>query len=244
MHGNVIKPRKGIPKMYDPGPIPAFLDRTKLCYTFSNLNCYENVCPYQFYERYIKKTVPFVETEAMRYGTKVHEAMEHRIARNKPLHPDFAQWEPFAAPFDAMPTKCEFKAGITVDGNPCDFFDNARVWLRGKLDCVASNGEKAYLIDWKSGSSKYENRFELDVGALMLHAANPVLKKIVGNYVWLKENRLGEMYDLSDTRHAWTKVTGIVKKIERDRKTGEFEKRPGPLCGFCDVKHCEHNRKK
>jgi PD-(D/E)XK nuclease superfamily len=236
---------------YDPGPIPAILDRTRLVYSYTNLNCYENVCPYQFYERYIKKSTPFIETEAMRYGTKVHEAMEHRIAHKKPLHPDFAQWEPFAAPFNGVLTpvqtsrvRCELKLGVTSEGRACDFFDNAQVWLRGKLDVVASDVEKAYLVDWKTGNSNYEDRFELDVGALMLHAANPVLKKIVGNYVWLKENRLGELYDLSDTRHAWTKVTGIVKRIERDRQTGQFEKRPGPLCGFCDVKHCEHNKKR
>jgi len=238
--------------MHDPGPLPAILDRTRLVYSYSNLNCYENVCPYQFYERYIKKTVPFVETEAMRYGTKVHEAMEHRIAHKKPLHPDFAQWEPFAEPFDKIrespatgkSLSCELKLGITVEGKPCDFFDNTKVWLRGKLDVVMINGDRAYMNDWKSGSSKYEDRFELDVGALMLHAANPHLTKIKGTYTWLKENRLGEMYDLSDTRHAWTKVTGIVKKIERDRQTGQFEKREGPLCQFCDVKSCEHNKKR
>jgi hypothetical protein len=235
---------------YDPGPIPAILDRTRLVYSYSNLNCYENVCPYQFYERYIKKSIPFVETEAMRYGTKVHEALEHRIAHNKPLHPDFARWEPFAKPFDAFhdggeQAICvELKLGITATGLRCDFFDHANVWLRGKLDVVVVNGNTAYLADWKTGGSKYEDRFELDVGALMLHAAKPSLEKIAGNYVWLKENRLGEMYDLSDTRHAWTKVTGIIKRIERDRKTGQFEKRPGPLCGFCDVKHCEHNKKR
>jgi hypothetical protein len=225
---------------YDPGPMPAILDRTRLVYSYSNLNCYENVCPYQFYERYIKKSIPFVETEAMRYGTKVHEAMEHRIAHKKPLHPDFAQWEPFAVPFDSMPTKCELKVGITVDGNPCDFFDNARVWLRGKLDCVASNEEKAYLIDWKSGSSKYENRFELDIGALMLHAANPHLTKIIGSYAWLKENRLGVIYDLTNTRIVWNRVSEVVKRIESDRRTGVFEKRPSGLCSWCDVKACEH----
>jgi len=242
---------------YDPGPLPAILDRTRLVYSYTNLNCYENVCPYQFYERYIKKSTPFVETEAMRYGTKVHEALEHRIAHKKPLHPDFAQWEPFAAPFDGfhddtrdktVPRQAlstELKLGITVKGECCDFFDNANVWLRGKLDVVVLNGfNRAYINDWKTGNSNYEDRFELDVGALMLHAANPHLTTIKGTYTWLKENRLGEMYDLSDTRHAWTKVTGIVKRIERDRQTGQFEKRPGPLCGFCDVKHCEHNKKR
>src|SRR5580692_7562438 len=103
--------------MHDPGPLPAILDRTRLVYSYTNLNCYENVCPYQFYERYIKKTVPFVETGDMKWGTAVHEAMELRISANKPLPieakkwkdlkqtPEIVnmqQWEPFAEPFDKI----------------------------------------------------------------------------------------------------------------------------------------------
>jgi hypothetical protein len=236
--------------MIDDYAIPAFLDRTKLVYSYTNLNCYENVCPHQFRHRYILKTTRFVETEAMKHGTRVHEAMEDRIARKKPLPPDFLHWEPYARPFDAFYDSgkqalcAELKLGITAAGSRCGFFDNDVVWLRGKLDLVVVNGETAYIVDWKTGNSKYEDRFELDVGALMLHAASPKLRKIVGSYIWLKEKRVGQLYDLSETRRVWTRVTDIARRIEKDRQSGEFEKRPGPLCWHCDVKTCEHNRKK
>lgn len=226
---------------YDPGPIPAFLDRTKLVYSYTNLNCYENVCPHQFFHRYILKSTPFVETKEMQYGTKVHTAMEHRVALKKPLPPEFLQWEPFAKPFDAMPARCEMKLAITAKGQECSFWQNDLVWLRGKLDVVVVNGSTAYLNDWKTGNPNYEDRFELDIGALMLHAANSHLTTIKGTYTWLRENRLGEVYNLSETRHAWTKVTGIVKRIERDRQTGQFEKRKSGLCGYCSVESCEHH---
>lgn len=228
--------------MYDPGPIPQFLDRTKLVYTFTNLNTYDSVCPHQFYRRYIVKDIPYVESEAMRHGNDVHKAMELRIGSGKPLPPDFAHWEPFAAPFDGRGAKCELKLGMTKEGKACDFFAK-NVWLRGKLDVVVMNGEKAYLNDWKTGNGKYENRFELDVGALLLQAARPQVKTIKGQYTWLKDNRPGKVYDLSCTVLATKQVDGIVKAIERDRVSGQFEKRKGPLCAYCDVKDCENNRK-
>lgn len=226
---------------YDPGPIPNFLDRTKLVYSYTNLNCYENVCPHQFYHRYILKSTPFVETKEMKHGTAVHEALEKRLKNIEPLPPGFLQWEPFAIPFDRLDHKTELKLAIRANGSSCDFWAKD-VWLRGKLDVAAFNGgTSAYLNDWKTGNPNYEDRFELDIGALMLHAANPHLTTIKGTYTWLRENRLGEVHDLSETRHAWTKVTGIVKRIERDRQTGQFEKRKSGLCGYCSVESCEHH---
>lgn len=227
---------------FDPGPIPTFLDRTPLIHSFSALSCYENVCPHQYYHTYIAKTVPYVETPERKRGNDVHAAFDKRVSQGIPLPPDMLQWEPFAAPFDGKGAKTELKLAITAQGAATDYWGKTGTWLRGRVDVALVNGENAYILDWKTGGSKYESRFELDVGALLLHAANPRLTKIKGAYAWLKENRLGTVYDLSDTRHAWTKVTGIVTHIERDRKRGEFEKRPGALCGWCSVESCEHRR--
>lgn len=229
--------------MNDPGPIPAFLDRTKLVHSYTSLHTYDDVCPHQYYHRYILKDLPFEKTAAMDYGNKVHEAMELRVGAKKPLHPDFAHWEPFATPFDSIPeVKCEQKLGITCTGVACDFWAKD-VWLRVKVDVSVVAFQRAFVTDWKTGNSKYEDRFEIDVQAMLLHALHPDLKQIFGYYAWLKDNRLGPRHDLSDTRATWNKVNGIIKNIERDRARGEFEKRQGPLCGWCDVVKCEHNRK-
>jgi PD-(D/E)XK nuclease superfamily len=233
----------------DPGPMPAFLDRTRLVHSYTSLHTYEDVCPHQYFHRYILKDLPFEKTEAMEFGNKVHSAMELRVGAKKPLHPDFAHWEPFARPFDVFTNDAnstlaaELKLGIKSTGESCDFWDK-EVWLRVKLDVVAVVGTNAFINDWKSGSSKYQTTFELETQALLLHARMPGLTTIKGGYTWLKENAQGPCHDLSDTRATWNKVNAIVKNIERDRARGEFEKRQGPLCGWCDVVKCEHNRKK
>lgn len=224
----------------DPGPIPAFLDRTKLVHSYTSLHTYNDVCPHQYWHKFILKDIPFEKTDAMDYGNKVHEAMELRVGAKKPLHSVFAQWEPFAAPFDSVPeVKCEQKLGITSAGVACDFWAKD-VWLRVKVDVNVIAFQRAFITDWKTGNSNYEDRFELDVQALLLNASKPDLKEIFGYYAWLKDNKLGARYDLSDTRATWNKVNGIVKSIERDRGTGQFEKRRSGLCGYCQVKSCEH----
>src|SRR5580692_6976144 len=88
--------------------IPDFLRRAKdnkmqapafkpIVYSYTLLNNYDNVCPFQTYRRYVKKDLPFVETEAMKKGNEIHTAMEYRIG-GKPLPMHMQHWEPLVSP--------------------------------------------------------------------------------------------------------------------------------------------------
>lgn len=216
----------------------------KFVWTYSNLHCYDSVCPHQFYRRYLAKDLgPFVETDAIKEGNRGHDAFEKRVGGGKVLPDDMRQWEHFATPFDSLPAvKVELKLGITADGKTCDFFaDN--VAGRGKADVVVMNEASAALVDWKfGGNSKYEYPLELQMHALMLKVKYPHLNMIVGQYVWLKENRSSQIYDLSDFNSTWAHVNNIVEAIQDDLADGEFEKRRGPLCDHCNVTDCEFQK--
>lgn len=223
--------------------IPPFLDRRNeqkpLVYSFTLLNTYRNICPYQMKRRYIDKAFPYEETPAMAFGNKVHLAMEHRVGGGKPLPQDMHQWEKFAAPFYNAKAKAEMKLGMTKDGQPCDFFA-ANVWLRGKLDVTLVNGNAAMLFDYKTGSKPREDPFELEVQALLLNAKFPSLISISGCYIWLKENRIGQKHDVSHTRDTFTYVQRIAADIEQNLADNEFEQRRGGLCDWCPCDDCEH----
>jgi hypothetical protein len=223
---------------YDPGPIPAALDRRKakpLVFSYTLLNTYANTCPHQAYRRYVKKDVKFTGSDASRWGDKVHEAMEYRLG-GKLLPPEMQQWEPIVAAFDGRGAKAEQKLGITREGKPCGFFDDG-VWFRGKIDVTLMEGNTAVIADYKTGSSNYESSFELETNALLLNCLHPHLTRIAGFYIWLKEGRIGQKYDLSDTAAAWQKVSKLVAQFEADNA---WEKRKSALCGWCDVEDCEH----
>ncbi len=233
----------------DPGPIPKFLDRAKqkpLVGSYSLLNQYLN-CPHATFHKYVAKTYPYVETPAMAEGNAIHLAMENRLQIKQPLPPKYAQWETFAKPFDVCSPIAiggyhllvEEKLGITKDGKPCAFFDRD-VFFRGKVDASVVQGSRAYIVDWKSGGSTYEDPFELEIGAVLLQAKHNA-NKIHGQYAWLAENRLGTLYDLSDTNKTFAKMKHLMEEIERDRARDWFEKRKSGLCGWCPVEACEHH---
>lgn len=206
-------------------------------FTYTNINTFL-ICPHQMFRRYVKKDLVFKMTPEMEYGNEVHSAMEYRIG-GKPLPLKMQQWEPFVAAFDGLKVKAELKLGITAQGKPCGFFD-ADVWLRGKADVVAINGATCFLPDWKTGKVR-EEPFELEIQAMLVHAANPYLTTIKGSYVWLKENRMGLTHDLSSTNSTWARVNNIVEEIKDCMQSGEWEKKRTPLCAWCDVFDCENN---
>jgi hypothetical protein len=215
---------------------------TVLSYTLLNT---WTICPHQCYRRYIAKDIPYEETPEMKWGNDVHSAMECRIAHKKPLPDSMKQWEPLVAPLDRKSLKPEQRLGITSDGHGCDFFAR-NVWLRGKIDVPIVNGEVAMILDWKTGKVR-EDSFELEIGALLLKARRPRLNTIIGRYVWLRDGKLGEEHDCSDTERTWNSVQRIAREIETTwweaKDNDAYEKTPGPLCAWCAVTDCEHNRR-
>lgn len=208
-----------------------------LVYSFTMLNT-ADTCLHRCFRQYVKKDVPYVETPEMKWGNDVHSAMEYRIG-GKPLPAEMQQWEPIAAAFARPGARAEMKMGLTREGKPAEFFGKD-VFFRGKVDVTLIQGTTAFLPDWKTGGSKYEDPFELACQAVMVKAANPYLTRIGGCYVWLKENRVGQKYDLSDFNSTWAKINNKVEAIEDAMAAGEWPKTKGPLCGWCGVKDCEN----
>jgi len=233
----------------DPLAIPAYLRRDKdnqmpnlaqfkpLVYSFTLLKTADN-CMYKAYRQYVKKDIPYVESKEMAWGNEVHSAFEHRLG-GKPLPESMRQWEPIVAVYAERKALPEMKVGITRAGKPTGFFDND-VFVRGKIDATIARNDKALLADWKTGSSKYEDPFELEVQAVMLKARMPQLTAIAGHYVYTAENRVGKTHDLSDVNSTWARVNNKVEAIEDNMATGEWPKTRNPLCGYCPVKDCEN----
>jgi hypothetical protein len=208
--------------------------------SYSFLNTW-STCAHQAARRYIIKDLPKEpESPEMKWGNEVHKAMEWRLKGEAELTLEMP-YEPFAAALDGRGVKPEQMLGITSGGKPVDFWDGS-TWLRGKLDAPVVDGPTALLLDWKTGKVR-EDPYELEIGALLLQAKHPKIKTIVGRYVWLKENRLGETHDCSDTQRTFNFVHDTMDEVEHAIKMEKFDKTPGPLCGWCPVTDCSHNRR-
>jgi PD-(D/E)XK nuclease superfamily protein len=209
---------------------------------FTFLNTW-SICPHQAARRYILKDLPrTAPSPEMKWGDDVHKDLEARVRDKTPLPTEMAKYEPYAMVLDKYKADVETKLAVTRRGESCSFFDNDRVFFRGKLDIVL-RGENYVLLDWKTGGSKYENPLELQTGAVLLAADRDDGKSIFGRYVWLKEGRLGTDYDLSSALTAtWSLMLNFADRIQEAINKNYFPKLPGPLCTWCPVRDCQHNK--
>ena len=223
----------------DPGDIPAFLDRRPFIGTFTNLTQFEN-CEHAMYRRYVLKDQKYVETPEMKWGNDVHAALEKRVGKGQVLPDQMRQWEKHCTPFDQYQVMTEQKLAVNAKGQPTGYWDKD-CFFRGQADVVVMLNEKALFTDWKSGNPKYAKKFELATGALLLKAKYPQLRTIVGRFIFLKDDVVGKMEDLSDFQATWLEINRLMNLIAEKRKSGEWVKKKSGLCGYCSVSDCENH---
>lgn len=188
------------------------------------------------------------KSKAQLDGTAVHDALRQRLKLNEPLPDEHAAYEPLCAQILSKPPSrtlyVEQKLGMTKDGGTCGFF-HSDAWLRGTADValVETSTGQAWLGDWKTGKER-EDPTELAVQALLLKTAHPGLKKITGNYIWLRNLRAGATHDVSDTDRTLKKVRDLEASIDRRLVNNDWPADEGPLCSFCPVtsQMCEFKR--
>jgi hypothetical protein len=145
---------------------------------------------------------------------------------------------------------CEIKLGIAKrDGKfaPCDFFAKD-VWWRGIADLLIINKEKrtAYLVDYKtSKNAKYADTKQLDLlaGAVFVHY--PEVVEIKSALLFVVSN------ELVRKKHEYIMKSSYLNSMEPELirleaaiKNDVWNPVSGPLCRFCPVTGCAHNRGK
>lgn len=216
-------------------------------WSYSSLKLFEQ-CPRKYQAERITKEVPFTQGEAALYGEQLHKAAEEYIRDGKPIDPRFSFIQSYLDKLNAIEgTKfCELKLGVKrVEGRlvACDFFD-PDVWFRGIADLVIINGDKAYVVDYKSGkSAKYADIRQLALMAAALFLKYPEIKKIktsllfVVSKEFIKEDFQKE-YGLS----VFAELSGLLRAREEAYANDVWNPKPNGLCKrFCGVTTCPHN---
>ena len=196
-------------------------------------------CLWKGYRKYVAKDLPKEQkSPEQELGIKVHQAFETAInKRNVSSLPE--AYRHLAEPMIARAARAEVKMAVNELGDPVGYWD--RPWGRGATDVQIIEPPVAILFDWKTGKVKEDPR-ELMAHSYLLQRSMPGVRKVYGAYVWLVEDRLGETHDLTNTDR-WLAGTGAtLAKAQEALDSGVWPKSPNPLCGYCPVKDCEHNR--
>lgn len=221
-----------------------------LAWSYSSIKTFDQ-CPKKYYHLRVLKDFKDEDSTATIYGKELHSAAEEFIKSGTPIPAKFSFIAPTLEALNRIEgTKyCEIKLGVAKrDGKfaPCDFFAKD-VWWRGIADLLIINEDKqtAYLVDYKtSKNAKYADTKQLDLlaGAVFTHfpkvmEIKSALLFVVSNEIVKKEHEF--MMQSSYLNSMEPELT----RLEAAMKNNVWNPNAGPLCKFCPVTECAHNRR-
>jgi hypothetical protein len=215
-------------------------------WSFSSLKTFQQ-CPKKYYHTKVAKDVKEPDTQATLYGKTAHTVAEEYIKDGTPIPPAFEYLRDTLDALAAIPgiKLCEEELGLTKDLEPCAF-DAPEAWWRGIADLVILDEEKelAWSVDYKtSKSARYADVKQLDLVATAIFKKYPKIKRIKSALLFVVSKEF-----VKATHHAemvakyMEKPSQDVARIEAALENGVWNPVTGPLCRFCAVKQCEHNR--
>jgi hypothetical protein len=216
-------------------------------WSYSSIKTFDQ-CPKKYFHLKVAKDVKDDPGEAAVYGTEVHEAAELFIKDGTPIPEKFAFMRPIVEPLAAKAgTKhTELKLGLkkTDDGfEACDFF-HRDVWYRGIVDLLILDGDRAWMIDYKTGkNAKYADMKQLDLMAGALFVKFPELEVIKSGLAYVVSHEFPKKTHKREHLEKYLSVFDPqLDRLEAAMENGVWNAQTSPLCGWCPVTSCEHWR--
>lgn len=219
----------------------------KFTWSYSALTAFEN-CPLSSAHTRYYKDVPWIETEELRWGNRVHTALENVLKRNS-MTSDELLVAPYKKYTDYMlaaggELHAELELALSEDLKPCDWFD-ARAWGRCKIDVTILKDGTAHVFDWKTGKVKNDN-LQLIVCFIFLAIHFPEIQNFNGKFVWLKHDKVTGLDAPLSRAELLPYMQDLITRVQQFRTAWDnehFPARPSGLCGWCGYRdRCQYKR--
>lgn len=212
---------------------------SKFPVSYSRLSTFEQ-CELKFDYLYVSKTVVDQGSPATREGTRVHEALEKYGKGEADMPRDLQKHKALVDRILLQPGEKHFELqfALTADKKVTGWYD-ADVWLRAIVDVLVVDGEKAVVIDWKTGKRR-PNMTQLQLFAAVVMTVYPAITQVKAAFAWLKT---GEMDWSVMTRdmlpQLWKGLEARLTNVQEAVDNGYFEPKPGYMCKWCPArKNC------
>lgn len=207
--------------------------------SYSRVSCFKQ-CPAKFEHLYVNKSVTDEGNEHTFYGTRVHESLEKyaRTGDVNELTNETREWKSLVDNILKQEGEkyYEYQMAINPACSPVDWF-SSDVWFRGVADVLVINGNKATVLDWKTGKQR-DDFTQLMIFASMVMFHFPEVDEVVCGFVWLKPRTITKaIYNRNNLHHMWGQLTTQLDKIQECVDMGVFTAKTSPLCNWCPAKN-------
>ena len=213
-------------------------------WSYSSITLFHQ-CPKKYHHLRVVKDVVEPKTEQLLYGEQLHKAAELYIKDGTPLPEHFLFIKPQLDALNQISGQklCEHKMGLTDGGKPCGFFDQG-VWWRGIADLVIVNGDKAHIVDYKTGrNAKYADTKQLDFLAMATFAHFPEVERVKGALMFVvSKDFIKKDYTRGDFLGLLRDALFLYTPMESAYQQDVWNPKPNFTCrNYCAVHSCVHN---
>jgi len=217
----------------------------KYTWSYSGISLFKQ-CPKKYYRLKILKDIVEPPQDHLLYGTAVHLAAEEYVRNGTPIPAKYGFIkEQLDKLIQIKGTKyCEYEMGLTREFEPCAF-DAKDVWWRGIADLIIIDGDKAYLVDYKtSKSAKYADTGQLELLSLALFKHFPEVKRVKAGLLFVVAKDFVKAEYTNESGKGWVKWLQDTHRLETALLTNVWNEKPNFTCrGYCPVLDCLHNGK-
>jgi|SRR4249920_1394277 len=208
-----------------------------LAHSYSAIKQFED-CPQRYYRQRILKDVVDSGGEASIHGDRIHKYIEERLRSHTPLPDEAEKFEPLCRSIElAMGDKTEIftEKELTLNERlePTDWWA-WDAWLRSKLDVLIMRGEKALVLDWKTGKRR-PDFFQMELFAAQVFKHFPQVNQVTTMLVWLRDMASDtETYHREkDSQRLWETILGKIRRIYDAAEHDVWPAKPSGLCHYC-----------
>jgi hypothetical protein len=214
-------------------------------WSYSKLKNYES-CPKRHYEVDVAKTYKEDESDQLKWGNQLHDALAKRLGpHNIALPGTMIEFEDMCLKLEAVPGNrlVECKYAINADFAPVDWFAKD-AWYRAIADVLIINGPVALAIDYKTGKV-VEDSVQLALMAACIFAHFPMVQAVRTEFFWLKEDATSrDDFRRGDMVEMWRSLWPRIEMLKGAYASMNFPPKPGHLCKrWCPVVACPHHGK-
>lgn len=211
----------------------------KLSHSYSALKQFEN-CPQRYYRQRILKDIKDEGGEASKNGERIHTAFEVRLMENTQFSKDMSAYEPLCQSVEKLASDggqllVEKELVLNESLQPTGWWDKD-AWLRSKLDVLVLKGEKAVVLDWKTGKRR-PDFFQMQMFAAQVFKHYKDVQIVQTSLVWLGDASMDKQaYNRIDMHTIWQGIESKITRIEQAVEHDNWPARPSGLCNYCPAK--------
>jgi len=202
-------------------------------------------CPKQYYHTKVAKDVVETAGEAATWGTRLHEAFEEGLKTGAQLPVELSVYQHYVDQLSRFSgvRYVEYELGVTRDLKPCGFRDD-EVWSRGIIDVLIVRGDKAFILDHKSGKVKPSTQLMLN--SLLVFANFPEVNICRTVFYWLQSDTMTVGHHTRNEAPAlWDSYAADLKRYEYSFEQDIWLAKQSGLCfGWCPVTSCQFWKQK